>query len=171
MNAITSGDANQQRDGIDTSDRIDFSSSTAARRVADRLSRLPNPGALSRNYRIRYPHQDEERGEDTNEDSNRQNQRSNRDDGGSSPMGFISQLIHQNPELSGVVKAFEKYIPFVLIAAAKGFFDHATGIPSVPNTKPHNYSHLVYLNLLMNYGHFIYRNICVYCVDCHVFSC
>ena len=53
-------------------------------------------------------------------------------------MGFISQLIHQNPELSGVVKAGEKYIPFVLIAAAKGFFDHATGNPSVPNTKPHN---------------------------------
>ena len=52
-------------------------------------------------------------------------------------MGFISQLIHQNPELSGVVKAGEKYIPFVLIAAAKGFFDHATGIPSVPNTKPY----------------------------------
>ena len=138
INAITSGDANQQREGIDTSDRIDFSSSTAARRVADRLSRLPNPGALSRNYRIRYPHQDEERREDTNEESNRQNQRSSRDDGGSSPMGFISQLIHQNPELSGVVKAGEKYIPFVLIAAAKGFFDHATGNPSVPNTKPHN---------------------------------
>ena len=134
MNAITSGDANQQRDGIDTSD---FSSSTAARRVADRLSRLPNPGALSRNYRIRYPHQDEERGEDANEESNRQNQRSNREDGGSSPMSFISQLIHQNPELSGVMKAFEKYIPFVLIAAAKGFFDHATGISSVPSTKPH----------------------------------
>ena len=137
MNAITSGDANQQRDGIDTSDRIDFSSSTAARRVADRLSRLPNPGALSRNYRIRYPHQDEERGEDTNEDTNRQNQRSNRDDGGSSPMSFISQLLHQNPELSGVVKAGEKYIPFVLIAAAKGFFDHATGKPYAPKPKSH----------------------------------
>ena len=130
MNTILSGNANQHRDGIDDSERIDFSSSTAARRVADRLSRLPNPGALSRNYRIRYPHQDEERGEDTNEDTNRQNQRSNRDDGGSSPMSFISQLLHQNPELSGVVKAGEKYIPFVLIAAAKGFFDHATGISS-----------------------------------------
>ena len=130
LNAIISGSANQHRDGIDDSDRTDFSSSTAARRVAERLSRLPNPGALNRNYRIRYPTRDEERGEDANEDTSHQNQRSNRDDGGSSPMSFISQLIHQNPELSGVVKAGEKYIPFVLIAAAKGFFDHATGISS-----------------------------------------
>merc|ERR1711981_927262 len=105
LNAIISGSANQHRDGIDDSDRTDFSSSTAARRVAERLSRLPNPGALNRNYRIRYPTRDEERGEDANEDTSHQNQRSNRDDGGSSPMSFISQLIHQNPELSGVVKA------------------------------------------------------------------
>ena len=74
MNTILSGNANQHRDGIDDSDRTDFSSSTAARRVAERLSRLPNPGALNRNYRIRYPTRDEERGEDANEDSSHQNQ-------------------------------------------------------------------------------------------------
>ena len=86
-------------------------------------------------------------------------------------MSFISQLIHQNPELSGVVKAGEKYIPFVLIAAAKGFFDHATGISSSERIC----SKTEFLFGISQYTkepwYFIFRNICVYCVDRHVFSC
>ena len=103
------------------------SATAAARRISERLSRIP---AVGNRYRARYDHsRDGEEGRNTDEDLSQANQRNNREDGtGSSPMGFISQLIQQNPELSGVVKATEKYIPFLLIAAAKGFFDHATGI-------------------------------------------
>ena len=44
------------------------------------------------------------------------------------PSSILSGLLQNNPEAAVVVKSFEKYIPFALIIAAKGFFDHATGI-------------------------------------------
>ena len=38
-----------------------------------------------------------------------------------------NQTINQNPELSGFLKALEKYIPFVVIVTVKCLFEHATG--------------------------------------------
>ena len=38
-----------------------------------------------------------------------------------------NQTINQNPELSGILKALEKYIPFVVIVTVKCLFEHATG--------------------------------------------
>ena len=105
---------------------LDGPANVAARRISERLERLPGIG---NRYRARSDILRE--GDDinsTNQDQIRSSQSGNREDAGTaSPMGFFSQLIHQNPELSGVVKATEKYIPFLLIAAAKGFFDHSTG--------------------------------------------
>ena len=104
---------------------LEGASDEEARRITARLERIPIIGNRfqSRTGSLRQ----ENINVDTNQSYSRE--RENRDDtnGNGSPMGFLSQLIHQNPELSGVVKATEKYIPFVLIAAAKGFFDHATG--------------------------------------------
>ena len=42
----------------------------------------------------------------------------------------LSSLLRTHPEAAGVIKSAEKYIPFILIIAAKCFFDHATGKPS-----------------------------------------
>ena len=100
----------------------------AARRISERIARLASSG--NRNNLRLVSSLDEEMGRNLPEgDSSRsQQQQGNIDGTNTSPMGFFAQLIHQNPELSGVIKATEKYIPFLLIAAAKGFFDHATGI-------------------------------------------
>ena len=38
-----------------------------------------------------------------------------------------NQTVNQNPELSGIMKAFEKYIPFIVIVTVKCLFEHATG--------------------------------------------
>ncbi len=38
-----------------------------------------------------------------------------------------NQTINQNPELSGILRALEKYIPFVVIVTVKCLFEHATG--------------------------------------------
>jgi hypothetical protein len=38
-----------------------------------------------------------------------------------------NQTVNQNPEISGVLKALEKYIPFIVIVAVKCLFEHATG--------------------------------------------
>ena len=113
---------NERRDTV----FIDGPANIAARRITERLERIPGIG---NRYRTRADIlRDQEEGNNTNQEQIRSNQRGNREDAGAaSPMSFFSQLIHQNPELSGVVKATEKYIPFLLIAAAKGFFDHSTG--------------------------------------------
>ena len=110
----------------DVRDRgISAGTAAAARRMSERIARMPYIG---NRHRARLgPSSDEEEGVGIPEEQSRGGQHNNRDVGGASPVGFFSQLIHQNPELSGVVKATEKYIPFLLIAAAKGFFDHATG--------------------------------------------
>ena len=104
---------------------LEGASDDEARRISARLERIP---IIGNRFHSRT---DSLRQENINVNSTPtySRERENRDDttGSGSPMGFLSQLIHQNPELSGVVKATEKYIPFVLIAAAKGFFDHATG--------------------------------------------
>ena len=98
----------------------------AARRISERIARFASSG--NRNSPRLVSPLDEEVGRNLPEgDLRRGEQQGNTDGGGTSPMGFFAQLIHQNPELSGVIKATEKYIPFLLIAAAKGFFDHATG--------------------------------------------
>ena len=98
----------------------------AARRISERIARLASSG--NRNNPRLGSSLDEEMGRNLPEDDSRRGeQQGNIDGGNTSPMGFFAQLIHQNPELSGVIKATEKYIPFLLIAAAKGFFDHATG--------------------------------------------
>ena len=101
---------------------LEGASNSEARRISERIERIPIIGNRF------HPRTDSLRPESINVNTN-QNYSRERDDtsGSTSPMGFVSQLIHQNPELSGVVKATEKYIPFLLIAAAKGFFDHATG--------------------------------------------
>ena len=104
---------------------LEGASDDEARRISARLERIPIIGNRfhSRTDSLRQENIN------VNTTPTYSRERENRDDtnGSASPMGFLSQLIHQNPELSGVVKATEKYIPFVLIAAAKGFFDHATG--------------------------------------------
>ena len=116
---------NQDNERRDTG-FIDGPANIAARRITERLERIPGIG---NRYRTRSDIlRDQEEGNNANQEQIRSNQRANRDDAGAaSPMGFFTQLIHQNPELSGVIKATEKYIPFLLIAAAKGFFDHSTG--------------------------------------------
>ena len=38
-----------------------------------------------------------------------------------------NQTINQNPEISGVMKTIEKYIPFIIIVSVKSLFEHATG--------------------------------------------
>ena len=104
---------------------LEGASDEEARRITARLERIPIIGNRfhSRTESLRQENIN------INATPIYSRERENREDttGSTSPMGFLSQLIHQNPELSGVVKATEKYIPFVLIAAAKGFFDHATG--------------------------------------------
>jgi len=105
---------------------LEGASDEEARRITARLERIPIIGNRfqSRAGSLRQ----ENINVDTNQSYSREREIRDDTNGNGSPMGFLSQLIHQNPELSGVVKATEKYIPFVLIAAAKGFFDHATGI-------------------------------------------
>ena len=104
---------------------IEGPANNAARRITERLERIPG---LANRYRVRpESSRGQEEGANAHPDQSHTG-RANREGGNASPMGFFSQLIHQNPELSGVVKATEKYIPFLLIAAAKGFFDHATGM-------------------------------------------
>ena len=104
---------------------LEGASDEEARRITARLERIPIIGNRfqSRAGSLRQ----ENINVDTNQSYSRERETRDDTNGNGSPMGFLSQLIHQNPELSGVVKATEKYIPFVLIAAAKGFFDHATG--------------------------------------------
>jgi len=41
---------------------------------------------------------------------------------------LVSGLLRTNPETAAIIKSVEKYVPFLLIVAAKCFFDHATGI-------------------------------------------
>ena len=55
-------------------------------------------------------------------------------DGGEDDLGIAgqasnmwNQTVNQNPEISGVLKALEKYIPFIVIVTVKCLFEHATG--------------------------------------------
>lgn len=50
------------------------------------------------------------------------------EEGSGGNSSVLSSLLRTHPEAAGVIKSAEKYIPFILIIAAKCFFDHATGI-------------------------------------------
>ena len=52
------------------------------------------------------------------------------EEGSGGNSSVLSSLLRTHPEAAGVIKSAEKYIPFILIIAAKCFFDHATGKPS-----------------------------------------
>ena len=64
-----------------------------------------------------------------NPQNNSQQQQPSQENEGSSSSwsGFFRQLMTTNPEVAGVVAAFESYIPFILILAIKQLFDHSTG--------------------------------------------
>ena len=59
---------------------------------------------------------------------NQQQQSEENEGAASSWTGFFRQLMTTNPEVAGVVAAFESYIPFILILAIKQLFDYSTGM-------------------------------------------
>ena len=59
---------------------------------------------------------------------NQQQQNEENEGAASSWTGFFRQLMTTNPEVAGVVAAFESYIPFILILAIKQLFDYSTGM-------------------------------------------
>ena len=56
-----------------------------------------------------------------------------------------NQTINQNPEISGIMKTVEKYIPFIIIVTVKSLFEHATG--EKPKTQYLSYPCLASLKL------------------------
>ena len=153
--------------------------SDVARRMSERISRIADAGSRGGNRNTSRLSTADMTNEDAATADNGQGRGQDNvgnNNGGSSPMGFLSQLVQQNPELSGVIKATEKYIPFLLIAAAKGFFDHATGeFRSTPHKIVLTSMELAtfYLphSLLIHFSQLQNRNLCLCCFDRHLLSC